>query len=61
MKNIEKIKQMNSDELAEFLEEVKRQWTCIECCSNVISCDGFDDMYDCKQGIKHWLEQESEE
>ena len=48
MRNIDKIKQMNSDEMAKWIEE--------ECKACYIQ-DGITDI----NNIKNWLEQESEE
>lgn len=51
MKNIDKIRQMNSDELAEFM--LNPCELCNECC--------IQHGIECKDGIKQWLEQEVEE
>lgn len=53
MKNIERIRQMNSEELAEFIGE-----DCT-CCVYDDRCVGY--YFECKEGIKQWLEQEVEE
>lgn len=51
MKNIDKIKQMNINELANILFE----------CSSCTFCSGCEKNRNCEDGIKQWLEQESEE
>lgn len=54
MNNYEKIKNMTVDEMAEFLLQ-----ECINICVyNNEEC--LDYGADCKDGIKQWLEQESE-
>lgn len=56
MKNIDKIRQMTADELAEYM----RDNDACHCClfSTLSVCNGN---IRCKEGIKQWLEQESEE
>ena len=58
MRNIDRIRQMTTDELVEFLEE----FLVLDCsmCSHAF---GSTDCHErnCKQGVKQWLEQESEE
>lgn len=55
MKNIDKIRQMTADELAELFDIQPR---CKLCASkyNILNCD-----FNCKNNIKQWLEQEVEE
>lgn len=55
MRNIDKVKAMNIDEMAKFLARSE----CTLCTFNAkdINCNELD----CKDGIKQWLEQESEE
>lgn len=54
MKNIDKIRQMNSEELVKFLRE--------EChCSGCRICAGICHKTPCSDGMKQWLEQEVEE
>lgn len=53
MKNIDKIRQMNSDELAEVISS-----DCLYCNYRYMGCSY---RCECKQGIKQWLEQEVEE
>lgn len=55
MNNYERIKAMTLDEMAEFLDRKSNH----ECCYHHynVSCIG----HDCKDGIKQWLESESEE
>ena len=48
--NLQKIRQMNSEELAELLGDV-----CANCCT------AEDCFSDCRIPIKQWLEQEVEE
>lgn len=51
MKNIDKIRQMNSDELAKLMD------TRCKCCIYEICYKGAD----CELGIREWLEQEVDE
>lgn len=53
MTNYEKIKAMDFDEFAEFLE---RNGTC-GVCLLYPHCEG----YSCKDGVKLWLESEAED
>lgn len=58
MKNIDKIRQMNSEELAELLDK-----HIIKCSSCPIKkfCYAQDILNHCKDVFKKWLEQEMEE
>lgn len=54
MKNIDTIKNMSCDELAEWLLKVS------QCCYGMI-CNGENcDDKPCKLNIKHWLNKETE-
>lgn len=52
MKNIDKIRQMNSEELAKLIES-----SCCDCCIYENCYKGAN----CAYGIRQWLEQEVEE
>lgn len=56
MKNIDKIRQMTADELAEFLNSSALDSICNIC----VGCDSEEEI-GCIEGTKQWLEQESEE
>lgn len=53
--NFEKIKNMDIEEMAKFL---KFETDCIYCSYNKVSCDNI---IDCIQGIKQWLQLEAED
>ena len=55
MTRFEKFKNMDLDEMAEFLLE----HTCCECCSRDSDENCFD-VVDCKTHVKEWLESEVE-
>ena len=57
MKYIDKIKQMSIDEMAEFIKKCD----CENTCFLVGPCWDGDKDCDCTDGIKQWLESESEE
>ena len=54
MNNFEKIKAMSIDEMAKLLGAN----SCNYCVYQQVNCD---DIKQCKDGIKQWLESESEE
>lgn len=56
MKNIDKIRQMTADELAELLYGVD-----YTCCDECLAHDYCSDNETCADSIKQWLEQESVE
>lgn len=57
MKNIDKIRQMNSEEFAKFIENI-----CTDCCHCPLDkyCDEMG-RCNCEDKTKQWLEQEVEE
>ena len=57
MTNYEKIKQMTIDEMAEFIKHCD----CETSCAFEVACWYGDKDCDCNNGIKQWLESESEE
>lgn len=60
MRNIDKIKAMNIDEMAKlFYDMTFNDFCCNEGCTAPMSCNGSPD--ECQEGIKQWLEAESEE
>lgn len=54
--NLERIRQMTADELAEFLNSSALDSICNIC----VGCDSEEEI-GCIKGTKQWLEQESEE
>ena len=56
MNNFEKIKQMNIDEMAEWLEEFNHNSLCLYC----KGCDNEDEEIGCRKGLIQWLQEESE-
>ena len=63
MTNYEKIKSMNVDKMAEFLEN-NFEMRCELCPHNVVDDQGRCDLgfgFDCIAAIKAWLKAESEE
>ena len=59
MTNYEKIKAMSIDEMAELLYDTTFNDFVCNSCKAPNYCNGGID--ECKEGIKQWLEQESEE
>ena len=57
MNNYEKIKNMTLDEMAEFMQIVNVESLCKRC----LGCDSEDEEIGCDNGIKLWLQQESED
>ena len=63
MNNFEKIKNMTLDEMAENILSIQRSEYPCNYCASIDCCQifSFDRDYDiCIQGIKQWLQQESE-
>lgn len=54
--NLQRIRQMNSEELAEFLQNTALDGVCSIC----DACDSEEEI-GCIKGIRNWLEQEAEE
>lgn len=55
MRNIDRLKQMNARELAQFLKDNNSCADCMKCCIEYgDDCDGLD----CVDGIEQWLETE---
>ena len=70
MNNYEKIKNMTIDEMAEFIDEasISGEYTCSYCkiYEDWLKVDTDEDIteyckYNCINGVKQWLQQESEE
>ena len=58
--NLDRIKNMTVDEMAEFLDIIERDCTKVCAHINKHECSGLSHRT-CKEGIKKWLEQEAEE
>ena len=62
MKQIDRIRSMNAEEMAEWLLLIlrgKRNETCLMMCANNLKKQCFTE--GCRNGIKAWLESEVEE
>ena len=59
MTNLDRIKSMTVDEMAEFLDTIGRDCTKVCAHMNKHKCSGLFPGI-CKVGIKKWLEQEAE-
>ena len=57
--NYEKIKFMSLDEMAElFFDMTFNDFCCNKGCTSPLNCNG--NMNECTEGIKQWLQEESE-
>ena len=59
MKNIDKIKAMNIDEMAKFFDELNINCTDLNCPAQYF-CDLLEDVENCVKPFKMWLEKEED-